>query len=431
MLGVELTLFIIVGAIAILAAVMMLVSENAVHSALFLIVNFACVAFFYLMLNAPFLAMVQITVYAGAIMVLFLFVIMLLGAEKLTPESSPQFPWLTPVAIGLTTVFLLVASIAIIRSDLDESEPKPQDPVLRVVHAVGGADAVDIYINGELWAEDLAFREASNYAELTSGEHHAVIVPHGADVATTEPILASPVFLDDNAVVTLVVMPDAVNGGIRVLPVTGSLEAVEEDKTVELTVVHAFPCEGGDCAVDLADITIPSDDPFVIINNLNYGEISAIKTLNAGEYVLGAFPAGEIATKLETATDDNTPDFDPLAEVERTDFEANTSLLWIVTADPRGGQIRPETIFLATDNTDAFGSGQSIGRRLFTTYMLPFQAIGLLLLVAMIGVIVLTNALDGSRPTARPKRVRRMAAVPGNPTLAEYQKFLDDSSSGD
>ncbi|HLA42826.1 MAG TPA: NADH-quinone oxidoreductase subunit J, partial [Aggregatilineales bacterium] len=103
----ELIIFLIIGTVAIVAAVMMLVSENAVHSALFLILNFACVAFFYLMLNAAFLAMVQITVYAGAIMVLFMFVIMLLGAEKLAPESSPRFPWLTPAAVILTIIFLI------------------------------------------------------------------------------------------------------------------------------------------------------------------------------------------------------------------------------------------------------------------------------------------------------------------------------------
>ena len=100
----EVFLFIAVGIIAIAAAVAMLLSENAVHSALFLIVNFACVAFFYLMLNAPFLAMIQIAVYAGAIMVLFLFVIMLLGADELAPGKA--LPWQKPLAGGLA--FLLV-----------------------------------------------------------------------------------------------------------------------------------------------------------------------------------------------------------------------------------------------------------------------------------------------------------------------------------
>lgn len=75
--------FFILAAIAIAAAVGMLTSRNAVHSALFLVLNFATIAVFYIVLHAPFIGMVQITVYAGAIMVLFLFVIMLLGAEKL------------------------------------------------------------------------------------------------------------------------------------------------------------------------------------------------------------------------------------------------------------------------------------------------------------------------------------------------------------
>ena len=69
--------------IAIGSAVGMLTSRNAIYSALYLVLNFATIGVFYILLNAPFIAMVQITVYAGAIMVLFLFVIMLLGAEQL------------------------------------------------------------------------------------------------------------------------------------------------------------------------------------------------------------------------------------------------------------------------------------------------------------------------------------------------------------
>ncbi len=76
-------LFILLAAVAIGAALGMLTSRNAVHSALYLVLNFATVAVLYIVLNAPFIAMVQITVYAGAIIVLFLFVIMLLGAERL------------------------------------------------------------------------------------------------------------------------------------------------------------------------------------------------------------------------------------------------------------------------------------------------------------------------------------------------------------
>jgi NADH-quinone oxidoreductase subunit J len=68
--------------ISIASAIGMLLVRNAVHAALFLVVNFFCLAVFYLLLDAPFLFAVQIVVYAGAIMVLFLFVIMLLGVDR-------------------------------------------------------------------------------------------------------------------------------------------------------------------------------------------------------------------------------------------------------------------------------------------------------------------------------------------------------------
>ncbi len=83
--------FYILAFVAVGAALGMLYAKNAVYSALFLIMNFAVVAVFFLMLGAPFIAMSQVTVYAGAIMVLFLFVIMLLGAEKIGGEDT--LPW--------------------------------------------------------------------------------------------------------------------------------------------------------------------------------------------------------------------------------------------------------------------------------------------------------------------------------------------------
>lgn len=107
-----LIIFVIVGVIAVVAALGMLLSNNAVHSALYLILNFVCVAIFYLLLNAPFLAMVQITVYAGAIMVLFLFVIMLLGAEQVPLSSSLR--WQMPLGVVMALALLATAAYAII-----------------------------------------------------------------------------------------------------------------------------------------------------------------------------------------------------------------------------------------------------------------------------------------------------------------------------
>ncbi|MBK6794871.1 MAG: NADH-quinone oxidoreductase subunit J [Anaerolineales bacterium] len=104
----DLIVFLVLALIAIATALGMLFSNNAVYSALFLVLNFVTVAIFYLILGAPFIAMAQITVYAGAIMVLFLFVIMLLGAESLAPTNV--LPWQKPLA-RLLSIILAVEAI--------------------------------------------------------------------------------------------------------------------------------------------------------------------------------------------------------------------------------------------------------------------------------------------------------------------------------
>jgi NADH-quinone oxidoreductase subunit J len=101
---VELITFFILAIIAIAAALGMLLSRSAIYSALFLVLNFGVVAVFYILLNAPFIAMAQVSVYAGAIMVLFLFVIMLLGTETL--PASKALPWQRPLAYFLALVLL-------------------------------------------------------------------------------------------------------------------------------------------------------------------------------------------------------------------------------------------------------------------------------------------------------------------------------------
>src|SRR6266542_3761530 len=101
----NLILFLILALISISTALGMLMSRNAIYSALFLVLNFVTVAVFYLLLGAPFIAMAQVTVYAGAIMVLFLFVIMLLGADAL--PKAEVLPWQRPLA-GFLAIVLAV-----------------------------------------------------------------------------------------------------------------------------------------------------------------------------------------------------------------------------------------------------------------------------------------------------------------------------------
>lgn len=101
----ELILFFITAAIAVAGAVAMLLSPNAIHSALFLLLNFVAISVLYLLLRAPFLFAVQLIVYAGAIIVLFLFVVMLLGAER-TEDTKERFSWQRPLGLTLAAMLL-------------------------------------------------------------------------------------------------------------------------------------------------------------------------------------------------------------------------------------------------------------------------------------------------------------------------------------
>jgi NADH-quinone oxidoreductase subunit J len=123
-MSIELVLFLILAIVAIATALGMLLSRSAVYAALYLVLNFSTVALFYVLLSAPFIAMSQISVYAGAIMVLFLFVIMLLGTELL-PRTG-VLPWQRPVAAVLA---LLLAGesayLLFVRGTTSGSIPQP------------------------------------------------------------------------------------------------------------------------------------------------------------------------------------------------------------------------------------------------------------------------------------------------------------------
>jgi NADH-quinone oxidoreductase subunit J len=93
--------------VAVLSALSVIFNKNVVHSALFLLVNFTSLAVLYFILNAQFLGVAQILVYAGAIVVLFLFVVMLIGAdlgEKIGSWFSGQNLLLMVLGLILLTV---------------------------------------------------------------------------------------------------------------------------------------------------------------------------------------------------------------------------------------------------------------------------------------------------------------------------------------
>src|SRR4029078_1317762 len=99
--------------LAILSALMVVISKNPVHSVLYLIITFFAIAGHYVLLNAQFLAAVHIIVYAGAIMVLFLYVIMMLN---LNAEVEPHKTTLQKLAATVAGGVLMVVLVGALRN---------------------------------------------------------------------------------------------------------------------------------------------------------------------------------------------------------------------------------------------------------------------------------------------------------------------------
>lgn len=125
MLTVESILFWVLAFLAVTSAVMMITRRNPIHSVLFLIVNFFSLAVLYLTLQAQFIAIIQILVYAGAIMVLFLFVIMLLNLAA-GPEQEGGRRWKRMFAVSLCAVLAFEILYVIRSADGVESVQKSE-----------------------------------------------------------------------------------------------------------------------------------------------------------------------------------------------------------------------------------------------------------------------------------------------------------------
>lgn len=103
-------LFWVLAAVAIISAIVVIAAKNPVHSILSLIITFFSIAGLYITLNAQFLAIVNIIVYAGAIMVLFLFVIMLMNLNATTePQKSKLIKFAAIISGGLLFIVLIAA----------------------------------------------------------------------------------------------------------------------------------------------------------------------------------------------------------------------------------------------------------------------------------------------------------------------------------
>ncbi len=117
---IEEILFYVLAGLTVLSALLMVFSRNPIHSILYLIITFFCISGHYILLNAQFLAVVNIIVYAGAIMVLFLFVVMLMNL------NSEKKSFGTPIKITVASLVSLLFIILTIGIITENGAPQTQ-----------------------------------------------------------------------------------------------------------------------------------------------------------------------------------------------------------------------------------------------------------------------------------------------------------------
>jgi len=110
-MGVTPILFWVLSVMALFSALMVITSKNPMHSVIWLIIVFFAISGHYLLLNAQFLAIVNIIVYAGAIMVLFLYVLMLMDLKKETEPQKNRWLKLAGAVAGGSLLLVLIAAL--------------------------------------------------------------------------------------------------------------------------------------------------------------------------------------------------------------------------------------------------------------------------------------------------------------------------------
>lgn len=419
-MSIEVVLFVIVGSISVMAAVMMLLSENAVHSALFLILNFLCVAFLYVMLDAGFLAIVQIAVYAGAIMVLFLFVIMLLGAEKVSKDAR-HFAWMPWLALILALVFLVTISVAFISGEIDEQDLPEGEAQVRIIHVAPDLGVVDVQLGDEeaLFFADLDFEQrgdgeapATDFESVEPGEYTVnllsgdMVMPLGTLILVPDIAYSVIVYGEDNTPEMYVLEED--------------LETLFE-REGRVTVFNAYMAggavnlvdTGGDFAFDSPE---EADEAPIIAANLEPGMASETVVERVGETTWAFVESTNTDMLIKRVND---------FEVER-----NTNNL-VILAGQRNA-ISPEIIDpivvpVEVPAEAAFGGPAAVGAALYVDYVLPFEMVAVLLLAAMVGVIVLTHR--DVKPKMGRARRQRVSRPLTSVIAAQIGQPVDDSDS--
>ena len=160
------TLFYLAGAVAVLATLLAVTRRNAVHALLYLIVSLLAVALVFFTLGAPFVAALEIIIYAGAILVLFLFVVMMLNlgqdAEATERGWQPRRSWAGPALLAGFLLALMLTAIGMEKTPTTGSQeigPKAVGMLLFGPYLIAAELAAFLLLAGVVGASHLRRRE--------------------------------------------------------------------------------------------------------------------------------------------------------------------------------------------------------------------------------------------------------------------------------
>ena len=229
--------------LTVLAAIGMLFVKKAVHSAILLAFVMISLAVFYIMLEAPFLGIVQIVVYTGAVMMLFLFILMLVGVDS-SDSFVENIKGLRPIAITVALAMVAVLTSLIGRASLGH------DPIgLKIANAEGNVQGIAallfrdyvwafevisaLLITAALGAMVLAHTEKSAEAKL-SQRVRSMARFRGASIGTAAGLPGSGVFARHNAVDVPALLPDGKPTDLSISTVLSQRGDVQETKRYAL-----------------------------------------------------------------------------------------------------------------------------------------------------------------------------------------------------
>ena len=142
-----LNVFYFLSFVAVLSALMVVFSKNPVYSVLYLIITFFCIAGHYILLNAQLLAVVHVIVYAGAIMVLFLYVIMLLNLNE---EAEPHKSTILRITATICAGLLMVVLIGSLKGTEQMIQQQTTDSTIGLVRSLGKVMLTDFLLPFEI-----------------------------------------------------------------------------------------------------------------------------------------------------------------------------------------------------------------------------------------------------------------------------------------